>query len=114
MRDITIDLLQAISARLASRADCRRIEYWLELNVEDNKLTYQFNPSMIWVYPDMYHRKKSDMIPIVDYILKSKFSDNVNISEDRDITIHDCTLTPGTYHYKLSITKKQRKWFKQL
>lgn len=98
-KDKTVELLNAIAARLASRTDCRRVEYELKLDISDkNELVYEFKPD-IWVYPNP--RSKLDRWPIVDYILMTKFNTSP-------------IIIPGTYKYQLSVTKKQRKWVKLL
>lgn len=112
--DQTIKLLHAISKRLASRGDCNHHEYLLELNISDNnELTYQFSPGLIWVCPTRYHRKKTDMLPIVDFILTTQF-DSVLSIHNNHMYLKDLIFTPGLYRYKMSISGRQRKWFREV
>lgn len=114
-KDKTVELLNAIAARLASRTDCRRVEYELKLDISDkNELTYEFKPD-IWVYPNP--RSKLDRWPIVDYILMTKFRIEFDLMTKNGVNhmkLATAAFVPGVYKYQLSVTKKHRKWVKLL
>ena len=121
----TKQLLQAISKRLSSRKNCRRIEYVVCIGVEADCIEHQkslveyndvsdiimFYPERE-VFPDTHHRRSTDLIDIVSCIIMTKFKDTVFSYVDNLGKIHFNTgsVVPGVYKYILSATKKRRKW----
>ena len=121
----TKQLLQAISKRLSSRKNCRRIEYVVCIGVEADDIEHQkslveyndvsdiimFYPERE-VFPDTHHRRSTDLIDIVSCIIMTKFKDTVFSYVDNLGKIHFNTgsVVPGVYKYILSATKKRRKW----
>ena len=112
--DKTLELLQAISSRLSTRAELRHCEYQLELKYGDNhELLYNLMVGWpIWVYPDRHHRKVENRMPVMELILQTQFKEDVTRTESGQYFTD--VFVPGNYLYKLSVTKKQRKWFKEL
>lgn len=117
MKDYTENLLKAISERLSGRDDCKKIEYMaMVMPVKQNDAVYYticFYPD-IMVYPDRYHKKKTDLLPIVQYVAHKHFSDILYKQEGAlgPTCFVENSLVTGTYKYKLSADGKRRRWIK--
>lgn len=124
--DLTVQFLRAISERLSGRASCRQIEYTVCIGMMDNT-KHQMNISEMndisnkvffyperSVYPDRYHRQKTDLRDIVNHIMKSQFADTIFDHEDEynDACFKPGSLVPGIYKYILSFDKKRRQWIR--
>ena len=122
---LTIELLRAISKRLSSRKNCKRIEYIVCIGMTNDEVGNQkriqeygdvsdiilFFPERE-VFPDTHHRRSTDLIDIVSCIIMTKFKDTIFSYVDNLGQIHFVkgSLVPGVYKYILSNTKKRRKW----
>lgn len=112
--DMTEAILRCISSHLSARRGCREIEY--KVNIYDDGKIVMF-PKM-YVFPDSKHRKSADRQDIVSHILidhcDSRF---VNIIENESGEMHSWKvdteyITPGSYSYEFSSTRKSRRWNK--
>ena len=109
--DMTEAILRCISSHLSARRGCREIEY--KVNIYDDGKIVMF-PKM-YVFPDSKHRKSADRQDIVSHILidhcDSRF---VNIIENESGQMHSWKvdteyITPGSYSYEFSSTRKSRR-----
>lgn len=122
--DYTVEFLRAISDRLSGRKNCRKIEYTVCIGMDDDSVDRQlhlsdtedmsnkvyFYPERV-VYPDRFHRQKSDLTEIVYHILKTRFKDTVYDCDQFDRPcFKQGSLTPGIYKYILSFDKRRRQW----
>lgn len=123
--ELTTKLLRAISKRLSSRKNCRRIEYIICVGMQYDEIDqpsrikeYSDVSDLIMfypereVFPDTHHRRSTDLIDIVSCIIMTKFKDTIFSYVDNLGQIHFVkgSLVPGVYKYILSNTKKRRKW----
>ena len=129
--DHTLEFLKSIADRLASRVDCKQVEYIVAIGEplvyfsvigkslnSDELLLNRVSSSgvrmkpQIDVYPDTHHRKPTDKCSILDYVLITKFYDSCydGVDEYGHATFREGSLTPGVYKYRLSVDKKRRKW----
>lgn len=127
----TTQFLRAISDRLSGRSSCRQVEYTVCIGMLDisEHLEHQVNLSELgdisnkvffyperFVFPDRYHRQKTDMRGVVNHIMKTQFADTVFDYEDEynDACFKKGSLVPGVYKYVLSFDKKRRQWIRIL
>ena len=99
--------------RLASRIDCRQIEY--RVVIEDIEGTYK---QKLTLFPNIMiqrgrSRRRSNAMPILEYLngsiwIASSEYDN----EKQTIYLYESLYITGIYLYKLSVSKKRRKWIK--
>lgn len=122
---LTMQLLRAISKRLSSRKNCKRIEYVVCIGVEYDVPNQQkriqeysnaddiilFYPERE-VFPDTHHRRSTDLIDIVSCVIMTQFKNTAFSYVDNIGQIHfnKGSIVPGVYKYILSATKKRRKW----
>lgn len=108
-RDYTFKFLQSVASRLSGRSDTKHIEYIVTICSENSQISISPNYE---VYPDMHHRKHTDLRCIIDHIILTKFGDILYKGYDDygHIVVNSDLLTPGVYHYKLSDDRKRRKW----
>lgn len=130
-KDYTVEFLKSIADRLASRVDCKQVEYIVAIgepltyfsvigkSLSSDELILNRVSSgevcmkpQIDVYPDTHHRKSTDKCSILDYVLITKFYDTCydGIDEYGHARFREGSLTPGVYKYRLSVDKKRRKW----
>ena len=130
-KDYTVEFLKSIADRLASRVDCKQVEYIVAIGEpliyfsvigkslsSDELILNQVSSGevrmkpQIDVYPDTHHRKSTDKCSILDYVLITKFYDTCydGIDEYGHARFREGSLTPGVYKYRLSVDKKKRKW----
>lgn len=130
-KDYTVEFLKSIADRLASRVDCKQVEYIVAIgepliyfsvigkSLSSDELILNRVSSgevrmkpQIDVYPDTHHRKSTDKCSILDYVLITKFYDTCydGIDECGHARFREGSLTPGVYKYRLSVDKKRRKW----
>lgn len=112
--DMTEAILRCISLHLSTRRSCREIEY--KVNIYDDGKLVMF-PNM-YVFPDSKHRKSADRQDIIAHILINHCdSKYVYIIRNSYGQIHSCKvnpnyISPGSYIYEFSSTRKSRRWNK--
>jgi len=127
-KDHTEEFLQAVAERLSGRTDCKKVQYIIYIgraprseaeahhsNVLDMKSADRvFILPNYEIYPDIHHRKKTDLVGVLDYILITRFHNSVfnGLNEYGHAVFKPDTLTPGVYQYKLSVDEKRRKWIR--
>lgn len=124
-KNLTSELLQCISAHLSSRKDCRKLEYIVYIGIVDDEHERQltlgeldniadkvfFYPKR-YVYPDRFHRKKSDEIDIIAHVIKEHFPELYVCEDFNSVVVNSALLTPGKYQYILSFDEKKRQWIR--
>ena len=85
--------LFTLSSRLSGRQDCKGVEYVVSIGDVITIFPY------ICVFPDTYHRRRTDKRSIIDYI-----------RDILDLSSQD--LVRGVYKYQLSDSTRKRRWTK--
>lgn len=94
----TTKFLSCLAKRLASRNDCRGLNY--EVYIQSDGV---FMDPNIKVYPSRYKRKDIDLVSAPLYIAQTHFS----IYDFQDI---ESNFITGTYCYESSVDNKKRRW----
>ena len=123
--DFTVDVLKCISDHLSGRKDCRQIEYTVYIGVADDEHERQLTLAEVTniehkvffypkraVYPDRFHRNKSDAQDIITHVIKDHFPDLYDGEDFNSVCIKSDVLEPGVYMYILSFDKKKRQWIR--
>lgn len=115
---LTQAFLTSIAQHLSSRAECRGVNYRIAIGVNDPQIINHNVPENcitfipnIYVFPDRYHRKDTDKIPIVYHVASAHYSDNLSAYQKEGYAFIDtANLVPGVYEYQSSIDNKKRRW----
>ena len=94
--DNTVLLLKLIAKRLASRLDCKQLNYEIQIKcTSDDKQVITMYPS-VYVYPTYLNRKQSDRCTVLAYCIekinKEYFSINYTSLPSDMIVISDRLL----------------------
>ena len=106
MKKITNDtefteiFLRKISSHLSGRVECKQIEY--QIVISDN-MNILMLPKEYQVFPNRYSKHEAAKSSVVSHVLSS-----------HQMIGTPFKLVPGTYIYKLSVNKKQRRWLRQM
>ena len=98
--ELTQAILYQISKHLSSRKSCKEIEYVVEMQNSESGPRINMFP-YVRVFPDTYHRKQIYEDSVVTHVLK--YHVHIDVRN---------TIVPGTYIYKMSTTRKIRRWEK--
>lgn len=88
-------LLLSISNKLSSRADCSKVEYRVDITSTNIVMIPERQ-----CYPNLHKRKSADRLNVVTFCMNKL---GFELSE----------LVPGSYIYKLSVSKRRRRWMKE-
>lgn len=111
---LTIDMLLTISQHLATRPECKSINY--EITIGGGKIS--FYPD-VKVFPNVHRRKQSDKETIIEHVLRYHYDNELVLPEgvvtdtSGEYLINTDKLVPGHYVYRSSIDGKRRKWFRE-
>lgn len=93
----TYELLYGVSKRLASREDCKDVEY--KITISDK---YIYMEPDVDVFPNTHSRSQSDKRSVINHILWQLYI------EDSDLK-----FVPGIYVYQKSINSRRR-WTRKM
>lgn len=104
-------LLKAVAKRLSSRADCRRVEFIVDIGIQNSEYIL-FNPD-VYVFRDTYHRKDIDASRIIEFILMKHMPEVVH-GKDTQGFLHVNTqmFSRGIFKYELAYNGKKRRWIR--
>lgn len=94
----TLEFLHTISSRLASRDDCKDVEYVVVASDGPHGLGIRMQQT-IYVFPNTHRRRESDKRTILEYVC-----DETNWPTNR------IYMVPGVYKYEKSVDGKRRRW----
>lgn len=106
---LTLKLLKSLSSHLSSRRDCKGKPYILCIHSDSPYIS--FFPK-VSVFPDQFHRKSVDKIPVESHVILSHFREELfdRIDESGRLCIQPGKLVPGLYLYESSVNNKCRRW----
>lgn len=119
---LTVAVLRSIAQHLSGRQSCRGIEYTVCIGMTDTShahgtsstisdTTILFYPERS-VFPDRFHRQKSDLQDIINHVLKIHFNETVYDHDDPSgrACFRTSSLVSGVYQYILSVDGRRRQW----
>lgn len=123
--ELTKQLLNCIAKHLSGRQDCRGKTYRVVLCTTDDSLEQEYgivinaNESASFnlgtaVFPDRYHRKDCDKLPVIEHIALYHFPNSLYAGRTAQgaIKLNKYSIVPGIYEYQPSIDNKRRRWIR--
>lgn len=109
---LTNKVLRSISYHLASREDCKELEYEIEIYTNEFENDTIVVSPHITVFPNVHERKHSDRRGVAFHVIYFHFPEIYQDSDEHGIAIKKNSLVHGTYRYKKFRLTNRRKWVK--
>ena len=108
-------LLIGVARRLSGRADCKNLEYRIDIINVDEYQIVQLHPTIL-VFPNTKRRKQSDKSNVLrividnDKRLREYVDSDYGVSQNT-LKFHSHPFMPGTYKYVKPIFRNRRVWY---